>query len=71
MQVLRNQQFSDDFPVKFHISECIVSDDADNNSCSFTEEQTVARQTVTCKLGFCLQADIEDGAYGYDDYEGC
>ena len=102
MQVLWNQQFSDDFPVEFYISECIVSD-ADNefsvvesgcgndivvaelltdgysqdkiqyryNSFSFTEEQTVAQQTVTCKIGFCLEADIANGACGYDDYEGC
>ena len=38
------------------------------NSFSFTDEQTVAEQMVTCTISFCLQADIESGACGYD---GC
>ena len=98
MQVLWNQKFSDDFPVEFYVSGCIVSDNDGNeysvvesgcgddvvdallltdgysqeriqyqyNSFSFTEEQTVAQQTVTCTINFCLQADIESGACGYD-----
>ena len=36
------------------------------NSFSFVEEQTVNHQTVTCHIGFCLQADIDSGACGFD-----
>ena len=35
------------------------------NSFSFTEEETVAQQTVRCNIKFCLQADIDSGDCGY------
>lgn len=40
------------------------------NSFSFTEEETVAEQTVTCTIGFCLQADIESGTCGANECDG-
>ena len=53
MQVLWNQQFIDDFPVEFYISECIVSD-ADNE---FSVVESGCRRGGTVDRGVFTRQD--------------